>query len=96
MRIQAASLNTGHSAGTKTATVAEHSEMPYHYEFKEDSDEVNVSLHDEMDNINKTTQASLLELYAGNPDDQEEFYGIDEVKLQEQQETAHLKKQKNS
>ena len=95
MRIQAASLNTGHSANAKTATVAEHSEMPYHYEFKEGSDEVDVSLHDEMEDINKTTQASLLELYAGNPDDQGELYGIDEVKLQELQETAHLKKQKN-
>ena len=94
MRIQEASLNDNDSANTKNDTVAEHSEMPYHYEFKEGSDEVNVNLHEEMKNIHKTTQASLIEMYAGSSDDKQEFYGIDEVKLQEQQETVHLQKQK--
>jgi biopolymer transport protein ExbB len=44
MRIQEESLSNGYSY-TKTWTVAEQSEMPYHYEFKEGSDEVNVRLH---------------------------------------------------
>jgi len=46
-----------------TETVAEHSEMPYHYEFKEGSDEVNVSLHKEMKGLHKTSQSSLVEMY---------------------------------
>jgi len=74
-------------------TVAEQSEMPYHYEFKEGTDEVEVALHPEMQNINKATQASLLEMYADEADDKDEFYGIDEVKLQEMQENKHLKKE---
>ena len=94
MKVQEASLNANNSTETKTDTVAEQNEMPYHYEFKEDSDEVNVSLHDEMKNINKITQASLLELYKDGIDDKQEFYGIDEVKLQEQQEAGGPEKQK--
>lgn len=93
MRIQQASLNEKDCAGSENDTVAEHSEMPYHYEFKEGSEEVNVTLHDEMKNIHKTTQASLIEMYAGSANDKQEFYGIDEVKLQEQQETVPLHKQ---
>lgn len=46
-----------------TETVAEQSEMPYHYEFKEGSDEVNVSLHKEMEDLNKTSQSSLIDMY---------------------------------
>jgi hypothetical protein len=49
-----------------------------------------------MQNIHKTTQASLIELYAGGATDKKEFYGVNEVKLQEQQETAHLHKRKKS
>ena len=94
MRIQEASLNANDAPNTENDTVAEHNEMPYHYEFKEGSDEIKVSLHDEMQDINKTTQASLLEMYADSAEDQQEFYGVDEVKLQEQQETAALGKQK--
>lgn len=109
-----------------TETVAEQSEMPYHYEFKEGSDEVNVSLHKEMKDLHKTSQSSLIEMYKDtlnqgpqkrkrkrknkNADnshsslfethqsavnDEQELYGVDEVKLQEQQETAHLKKAEN-
>ena len=95
MQIQAASRNDNNAAETKADTVAEQSEMPYHYEFKENSDEINVSLHDEMQDINKITQASLLEMYEGGIDDKQEFYGVDEVKLQEQQETACIKEQKS-
>lgn len=50
-----------------TETVAEHSEMPYHYEFKEGSDEVNVSLHKEMQDIHKTSQSSLIDMYKEQP-----------------------------
>jgi hypothetical protein len=49
-----------------------------------------------MQNIHKTTQASLIEMYAGGTTDKKEFYGVDEVKLQEKQETVHLHKRKNS
>ncbi len=92
MRIHAASQKDSTAKDSETATVAEHSEMPYHYEFNEDSDEIQVNLHEEMANINKTTQASLLEMYSGGKDDQQEFYGVDEVKLQELQEKAQLSK----
>jgi len=103
-----------------TETVAEQSEMPYHYEFKEGSDEVNVSLHKEMNDLHKTSQSSLIDMYKDElqqpskkkktdndapsslfethqdaVDEEQELYGIDEVKLQEKQETAHLKKAEN-
>ncbi|GLS89688.1 hypothetical protein GCM10007916_07550 [Psychromonas marina] len=112
------------SAKTQTTeTVAEQSEMPYHYEFKEGSDEVNVSLHKDMKDLHKTSQSSLIDMYKDQlqqpnrkkkkkkknddapsslfethqnaVDEEQELYGVDEVKLQEQQETAHLKKTKN-
>jgi len=101
-------------------TVAEQSEMPYHYEFKEGSDEVNVSLHKEMQDLHKTSQSSLLDMYKeelNQPtkkkkinedapaslfdihedivDEDHELYGVDEIKLQEQQENTHLKKAEN-
>lgn len=104
---------------TETTTRAEQSEMPYHYEFKEGSDEVNVSIHKEMQDIHKTSQSSLMDMYKnelnGSPkkkktvqgapssliemyksavDEEKELYGINEVELQEQQETAHLKQAK--
>ncbi|WP_413700442.1 MotA/TolQ/ExbB proton channel family protein [Psychromonas sp. KJ10-10] len=47
----------------ETETVAEQSEMPYHYEFKEGSDEVNVSLHKDMKDLQKTSQSSLMDMY---------------------------------
>jgi biopolymer transport protein ExbB/TolQ len=47
----------------ETETVAEQSEMPYHYEFEEGSDEVNVNIHEDMQNLNKTSQSSLIEMY---------------------------------
>lgn len=104
-----------------TETVAEQSEMPYHYEFKEGSDEVNVSLHKDMKGLHTTSQSSLLDMYKDElkqpvkkkkkiepeapsslfdrhqdaVNEEQELYGIDEVKLQEQQETAHLKKAEN-
>lgn len=93
MQMQEQSRNNSVDSKTQTDTVAEHSEMPYHYEFKEGSDEVSVSLHDEMQDLHKPTQASLLDMYATNIAHENEFYGIDEIKLQEQQETAHLKQQ---
>jgi biopolymer transport protein ExbB/TolQ len=88
-QIQEASLTDKDSAYRKDETIAEHSEMPYHYEFKENSDEVQVKLHAEMKNLNKTTQASLLEMYSESLDNSHEYYGVDEVKLQELQETRH-------
>lgn len=100
-----------HSIQGATETVEEQSEMPYHYEFKDGSDEVNVSLHKEMKNLHKTSQSSLLdmyddklkntddtqqpslaEVYNSAVDEEQEFYGVNEVALQEQQEQAHLKK----
>ena len=91
--------------------------MPYHYEFKEGSDEVNVSLHKDMTDLNKTSQSSIMDMYKDelktptrkrkvaddappslldryqhSANEEQELYGIDEVSLQEQQETAHLKK----
>lgn len=99
-----------------TETVEQQSEMPYHYEFKEGSDEVNVSLHKEMKGLHKTSQSSLIdmykdelntptkkkkiaddapaplvEMYKSAVNEEQELYGINEVELQEQQETAHLK-----
>ena len=88
MQIQEESLCESDSAETAADTVAEHSEMPYHYEFKEGSDEVDVSLHDEMKGLHKTTQASLVEMYESAVDNSKEFYGVDEVKLQEQQQAV--------
>jgi biopolymer transport protein ExbB len=94
VQAQEASLNNKTLKTTPIETVAEHSEMPYHYEFKEGSDEVKVELHAEMKNIHKTSQASLLEMYSDSVDNSHEFYGVDEVKLQELQETVHLKDDK--
>lgn len=91
---QEASLNNQEQANMRTETVAENSEMPYHYEFNEETNEVKVKLHSEMNNINKTSQASLLEMYSDNIDNKDEFYGVDEVKLQELQEKAHLQRDK--
>ena len=90
---------------------------PYHYEFKEGSDEVNVNLHQDMQDLHKTTQSSiidmykdelnnspkkkkiaddapssLIEMYESAVNEEQELYGINEVELQEQQESAHLKK----
>ena len=103
-----------------TETVAEQSEMPYHYEFKEGSDEVNVSLHKDMKDLHKTSQSSILDMYKDElnstskkkkigedapsslydihgsaVNETQELYGIDEVKLQEQQEKTHLTKAEN-
>tara|TARA_R110001583_G_scaffold21088_1_gene80247 strand:+ start:12577 stop:13644 length:1068 start_codon:yes stop_codon:yes gene_type:complete len=100
----------------ETETVAEQSEMPYHYEFKEGSDEVNVSIHKDMEDLHKTSQSSLMDMYKNelniptkkrkiadnappslldrykdSANENQELYGINEVELQEQQETAHLK-----
>lgn len=89
---QEASMNGDESEISQT--VAEQSEMPYHYEFKEGSDEVGVEIHPEMQNIHKTTQASLLEMYADQVNDESEFYGVDEVKLQEIQEKTAIEENK--
>jgi biopolymer transport protein ExbB/TolQ len=104
------------SESCETETVAEQSEMPYHYEFKEGSDEVNINLHKDMQDLHKTSQSSLIDMYKNKlnattkkkkiaddapsslpetyetaVDEEQELYGINEVELQEQQETAHLK-----
>ena len=71
-------------------TVAEHSVMPYHYEFKEGSDEVKVSLHKDTQKRKKTSQESLVEMYASAVNEDNEYFGVDEVELQKQQESAHL------
>lgn len=68
VRMQQASLDEKKEIAPQNATVAEHSEMPYHYEFKKDSDEINVSLHSEMSNIDKPSQASLLDMYTEHID----------------------------
>ncbi|MGB5447022.1 MAG: MotA/TolQ/ExbB proton channel family protein [Psychromonas sp.] len=70
--------------------VTEDSEMPYHYEFKEGSDEVAVNLHDDMKELKKTSQESLAEMYSSAVNENNEYFGIDEVELQKQQESAHL------
>ena len=64
----------------KTDTVSEHSEMPYHYEFKKGSDEVKVKLHTDSEHIQKPTQASLLEMYSEETDNNHE---IDQDKKQQ-------------
>ncbi|WP_022942926.1 MotA/TolQ/ExbB proton channel family protein [Psychromonas hadalis] len=114
MKIQEQRLTV---ALSETETVAEQSEMPYHYEFKEGSDEVNVSLHKEMKDLQTTSQSSIIDMYKNElnisfkkkkiaedapsslqdryesaVNEKQELYGINEVELQEQQETAHLKK----
>lgn len=74
----------------ETETVAEHSEMPYHYDFKEGSDEVKVTIHtQEMTDIEKPTQKSLLDMYEDEVACKHEYYGVDEVALQEQQEKLY-------
>ena len=113
MKLQEKRIN---GAFTERTTHADQSEMPYHYEFKEGSDEVNVSLHTEMQDLHKTSQSSIIDMYKnelnsvtnnkkvvdGSPsplieryeeaaNETQELYGVDEVELQEQQETAHLK-----
>ena len=55
-----------------TETVADQSEMPYHYEFKENSDEVKVSIHKEMDGMHKTSQSSLIEMYQNSASELQE------------------------
>jgi len=64
------------------------SDMPYHYEFEEGSDEVSVSLHDDMKELNKTSQESLVEMYASAVNEKQEYFGVDEIELQKQQESA--------
>lgn len=118
MALQEERLSTSLHA---TETVAEQSEMPYHYEFKEGSDEVNVSLHKEMKNLHKTSQSSLIDMYKDElnkapkkkkkkhdvnapsslfevhqnaVNEKQELYGVDEVKLQEQQEIASIERAK--
>jgi len=54
-------------------TVADHKEMPYHYEFREGSDKVKVKLHADIPDIHKTTQESLLEMYTNAIDNRGEF-----------------------
>ena len=93
MQMQEESLKNSSAPQKQTDTVAECSEMPYHYEFKDGSDEIGVNLHKEMVDLNKPSQASLLDMYAADITHKSEFYGVDEIKLQEQQETAHLKQQ---
>ena len=79
----------------ETETVAEHSEMPYHYDFKEGSDEVKVTIHtQEMTDIEKPTQKSLLDMYEDAVACKHEYYGVNEVALQEQQEKQYLNKLK--
>jgi len=63
------------------------SDMPYHYEFKEGTDEVSVNLHDEMKELNKTSQESLVEMYACAVNEKQEYFGVDEIELQKQQES---------
>ncbi|WP_372882597.1 MotA/TolQ/ExbB proton channel family protein [Psychromonas sp.] len=70
--------------------VTQESDMPYHYEFKEGSDEVEVNLHDDMKELKKTSQESLAEMYASAVNEKNEYFGVDEVELQKQQESAHL------
>jgi biopolymer transport protein ExbB len=115
MKIQESRLANA-ASDNETETVAEQSEMPYHYEFKEGSDEVNVSIHKDMQDLQKTSQSSLIDMYKDelniptkkrkiaddappslldrykdSANEEQELYGISEVDLQEQQETAHLK-----
>ena len=65
-------------------------DIPYHYEFQEGSDEVAVSLHADMKALKKTSQASLAEMYTGAVNEKNEYFGVDQVALQKHQEGAHL------
>lgn len=64
------------------------SEMPYHYEFKEGTDEVSVSLHEDMKELHETSQESLLEMYASAVDEDKGYFSVDEIELQKRQERA--------
>ena len=44
-------------------TVFKQNEMPYHYEFSEDTGEINVSIHPETEAIQRTTQSSIAKMY---------------------------------
>lgn len=48
---------------TSNETVESHNKMPYHYEFSEETGEVNVSIHPEMEAIQRTTQSSIAKMY---------------------------------
>ncbi|PKH04188.1 MotA/TolQ/ExbB proton channel family protein [Psychromonas sp. MB-3u-54] len=67
--------------------VQKDSEMPYHYEFKEGTDEVKVNLHDEMRELHKTSQESLVEMYTSAINEEKEYFGVDEIELQKRQDT---------
>ena len=45
--------------------------------------------------INEDAPASLFDIHEGIVDEDHELYGVDEIKLQEQQENTHLKKAEN-
>ncbi|MCK5818049.1 MAG: MotA/TolQ/ExbB proton channel family protein [Psychromonas sp.] len=97
MQAQEESLNSqNNKPNAQTDTVAQHSEMPYHYDFKDGTDEVKVTIHrEEMLDIKKPSQASLIEMYEESACENE-YYGVDEVELQEQQEhQVQQEQQKN-
>jgi biopolymer transport protein ExbB len=92
MQTQKDCLNSKNdNINAQTDTVAGHHEMPYHYDFEDGTDKVQVTIHpEEMLDIKKPSQASLIDMYEESACEHE-YYGVDEVALQKQQE----KPQKN-
>jgi len=88
MKIQEQSRAAKNNEQEFKYAVQKDSDMPYHYEFKEGTDEVSVNLHDEMKELNKTSQESLVEMYASAVNEKQEYFGVDEIELQKQQESA--------
>ncbi len=96
VQIQESSLSGEETVKANLAPVSEKSEMPYHYDFKEGSDEVDVSIHADIPELHKTTQESLLEMYSNAVEKDDEYYGVDEVALQEEQEKSSTDKVKEA
>ena len=44
-------------------SVSEQTHMPYHYEFSEETGEVNVSLHEQTEDIKRVSTSSIAEMY---------------------------------
>lgn len=44
-------------------SVSEQTDMPYHYEFSDESDEVNVSIHEQTEEIKRVSSSSIAEMY---------------------------------
>lgn len=77
--------------------VADHNEMPYHYDFKAGTDEVKVTIHpQEMGDIAKPTQKSLQDMYEDMAFEKHEYDDVDGVLLQDKKESNKSRKPVNN